>query len=252
MSKRYRSSPQAFRLSSGKMVVPRSQYAVRTASVSAAAYFKKRRPTTAQLTTRIPRGLGNPVAQRTFTWLNYSEDMSFTSAAGGVGVDYQFNLNSIFDPDRSGVGHQPYGHDTYQTLYQRYRVHKCKYIVSGVATSTNATRLTVAPLNNVTAQNSSSQIEEQSSVYRTKNMYYTGSSNFVFTGLVDLATLNGVSASEYKSDDRFESNFGSSPTELMALHCIVSGLTGGVASVAANVKLSFYCEFTDPVQLAQS
>lgn len=35
---------------------------------------------------------------------------------------YQFRANSIFDPNYTGIGHQPMGHDRFNTLYRTYEV----------------------------------------------------------------------------------------------------------------------------------
>jgi hypothetical protein len=37
---------------------------------------------------------------------------------------YRFRANSIFDPDLTSAGHQPYGHDTLQNIYKSYVVDK--------------------------------------------------------------------------------------------------------------------------------
>ena len=66
--------------------------------------------------TRRPRVVVNralhPIPQRFITKMKYAEQF----ATDGNGR-YAFNLNSIFDPNRSGVGHQPYGYDTLSTLW---------------------------------------------------------------------------------------------------------------------------------------
>lgn len=49
-----------------------------------------------------------------------------TAVGGGYIARHVFRANSIFDPDYTGVGVQPYWHDTLQTIYTRYRVNACK------------------------------------------------------------------------------------------------------------------------------
>lgn len=60
--------------------------------------------------------------------LRYSTDISITPTTGAAGI-YAFAANSIFDPDVTGVGHQPYGHDTYANIYNHYQVKKATIVV---------------------------------------------------------------------------------------------------------------------------
>ncbi len=39
-----------------------------------------------------------------------------------TGSEYVFRLNSLYDPDLTGTGHQPYGFDQFAALYSRYKV----------------------------------------------------------------------------------------------------------------------------------
>lgn len=55
--------------------------------------------------------------------LRYSDQITLNPGAGATPI-YLFRANSIYDPDFTGVGHQPYGHDTLQTIYQSYVVDK--------------------------------------------------------------------------------------------------------------------------------
>jgi len=66
----------------------------------------------------------NPFPAKHVAFLRYSAiyDYSTTNAAA---APQQFRCNSIFDVDYTGVGHQPYGHDQYATIYNSYFVRKC-------------------------------------------------------------------------------------------------------------------------------
>lgn len=55
--------------------------------------------------------------------LRYSDQITLNPAAAATSP-YLFRANSIFDPDYSGVGHQPYGHDNLQNIYRSYVVDK--------------------------------------------------------------------------------------------------------------------------------
>jgi len=65
----------------------------------------------------------DPFPQKAHHVLRYSDTITLNPAAGSNAV-YAFRANSIYDPDRTGVGHQPYGHDTLSTIYKSYVVDK--------------------------------------------------------------------------------------------------------------------------------
>jgi len=69
----------------------------------------------------------DPFPERLNVLLRYSETINLNSATNSLDRNI-FRAGSIFDPNYSGIGHQPYGHDTYATIYNHYRVVKsvCK------------------------------------------------------------------------------------------------------------------------------
>lgn len=69
---------------------------------------------------RQPR-LTGPVPNSKLVKLRYVQSVSIDPTAGNSGT-YTFSANSIYDPNKSNLGHQPYGHDTLETLYDRYTV----------------------------------------------------------------------------------------------------------------------------------
>ncbi len=62
--------------------------------------------------------------------LHYADLYQMTTGTGGVGGTQQtMRLTSLFDPDLTNVGHQPYGYDQLQALYGRYKVMACEVTV---------------------------------------------------------------------------------------------------------------------------
>lgn len=71
------------------------------------------------------KGLGNIMPDKLRCKLKYTvrHHHNFGSLTG----TYVFNCNSLNDPDRSGIGHQPMGFDQLKGLYNRYKVYACAY-----------------------------------------------------------------------------------------------------------------------------
>lgn len=84
---------------------------------------KRVSPYSKQVKERIPANIqGTLIPDRTYVTLKYNEDISLGISAGGLMSNYLFRCNSIFDPNQSGVGHQPLGHDQYANFYKKYMV----------------------------------------------------------------------------------------------------------------------------------
>lgn len=82
-----------------------------------------------------PRGL--PESKR--VKLRYAFSFNFTKTTGDQWVTHSFNGNSVYDPDRSGVGHQPRFYDQMSQLYSKYFVHGSAFNASYNNTN-NSTR----------------------------------------------------------------------------------------------------------------
>ena len=81
------------------------------------AVYKKHRPA------RVPRNVvARPFPARKTVKLTYCEVLTLNPVTGYDVTSYAFRCNSIFDPNITGAGHQPYAHDTYQSMYTHYSV----------------------------------------------------------------------------------------------------------------------------------
>jgi len=71
--------------------------------------------------------------------MRYSDTITLNPGTAAI-TSHVFRVNSIFDPDLTGTGHQPLLHDEYDGIYSEYRVLKCIAKVTPIA-STNAVQL---------------------------------------------------------------------------------------------------------------
>lgn len=174
-----------------------------------------------------------------------------TSTVSGIYNEQLFNLNSLFDPDRTGVGHQPLGFDQLNVIYQRYRVLKTSYRLTMVNSDQTGSIALVTAVNNSTASLASVAyaLEEGYSSFRIRNAFADPN---IISATVVLNSLTGNSLIAYRSDDAYAALVTASPTELMILHIGLEGTTALSASVQYYIEMEFDCEFWDPLQLAQS
>lgn len=170
---------------------------------------------------------------------------------GALGVfDYRFNLNSIFDPDNTGGGHQPLGHDQWNAFYGRYRVDKVKVTATlAIAGNNGAILCLVANNSAVAISNINTAIEQPSATYKTLS---PGGDALVITRTYDLSKIASPSNMMYKDDDRYQSTFGASPSEAVILHVIIADNNLQDVTVRMNVQMLMYTTMFDAVTLTQS
>jgi hypothetical protein len=68
--------------------------------------------------------------------LTYCDTIAIPNTDDGNAA-YRFRLNSIFDPDMTGTGHQPRGHDQWATIYSKYCVVGAKVKVEPIYSSSS-------------------------------------------------------------------------------------------------------------------
>lgn len=197
------------------------------------------------------------VPDRLVTTLHYHEIVSMSDGAGG---DQQWNLNSLFDPNRSGTGHQPLGFDQLATLYQRYRVLKASWKVQ----CTNVfgpiiPLIAVVPTNNTTslATTIDTACELPYSQNKLMGGQYTAAGSTAqpatIKGSCSLAKIYGCTESELKGSDRYQALVSADPSETAILHCVFNEIAGGVdGAVTFCVDIFYTVEMFDRIQLAAS
>lgn len=76
-----------------------------------------------------PKITRNVLSKKSIVKMNYVDTVSIDPGVAAI-TSHVFRANSIFDPDFTGIGHQPFTHDTFQTLYRDYRVTHCRMKVT--------------------------------------------------------------------------------------------------------------------------
>lgn len=196
-------------------------------------------------TVNVNRAL-NPIPQRYICKLKYADDV--TTDAGGR---FNLNLNSLYDPNRTGAGHQPYGFDTLATLYNRYRVISCGWRITAPTTGSQVVQMGALPANNVISIGNMYTIRENP---RAKYVVQLpGGGAQTLSGKIYIPSLMGRNKSQYMADDNYQALVTASPAELAILNIFTGTATGApLVQQNVNVLLEFTVEFFDVVTQAVS
>lgn len=196
-------------------------------------------------TARLGRG---PIPNRAIVTLKYSQ----LNNSNGAAVDYMFNLNSLFDPDRTGVGHQPLGFDQYSAFYNRYKVFKCKVTVQATCTGSLNCIGIVGDNVGSTYAGLTNFREQPGSMLKVLN---SGGPTVFLQKTFKLWDLTGKTWKEYMADDTYGAVMSASPAEVIVAHIGFWDISG--ATIANNTlfwisTLEFSAELYDPIPLGSS
>lgn len=222
------------------MVLKRSRKMFKKRRVMRAKKYAKR-----SYTTKISNSVSRP--QKTILKLPYFTSGQLNSALGAF-VQQTFNLNSLFDPDRTGIGHQPLGFDEWKPFYNRYRVFKVDYVI----TLTNldpdqAANVAVINQNAVTTWVDDSVFEQPNSFYSCLAPRDGSASRKVIKGSVYLPRLNGQSSTQYKANENSQAITTVSPVEILTQSIVTHPtLAGSEVNIGYAIKYIYHTELFDP------
>lgn len=172
--------------------------------------------------------------------------------ANGVGL-YQtqlMNLNSLYDPDRSGVGHQPLGRDDWASWYNRYRVYRVDYVITltNLDESQPAT-VAVVNQNGIPAYANEAAFEQPGAFVKSLSPL-GGMSKSTIKGSVGLPRLNGKTSSSYKANDDTQAQQGANPLEVLTQAIVVAPvIAGNPVNIGYSIKYIYHAELFDPITL---
>lgn len=224
--------------------------------------YKRRRPMRRRrMGRRAPRpnyvvSRSSAVPDRMFSRLKYVAAHEVAFSAFGLPAVHQYRTHSLFDPDFTGVGHQPLSFDQYSSIYNRYRVYGVKYRCTFACLDTaNQADVFVLIRPNLTTPTVLETILEHP--YTKKAVIApegSGGSIKTISGYVSNPKILGVSKQRYRNDDQFQALVGANP--LSAGPLITFGIASPRASLGTSailrLELTYYCEFFDRKSLLQS
>jgi len=191
---------------------------------------------------------------RMFVKLQMQYDVSITSTNGAY-TSWIQTINSLYDPTGASGAAQPYMHQQWLALYERYRVHgmsydiQCHMETTGLVSS-SARSIVVIPTTSSSAFSALVAREQPGSINRKMTVNTNASE---FSGYVSVPKVFGISKTEHIAGDFYQATTGADPSKLCYLHIGVydpSVATTCVTGIA--VQVTFYAEYFQRVKPAVS
>ena len=185
--------------------------------------------------------------------MRYCDIVPITSSVGAVGV-YQFRANSIFDPNLSGVGHQPMGHDTMSTLYEKNIVLGCKITVQFSQPYTTTTEdiavgLFIDADAGISYSSATGLVEARKGPYLT----LTGNEQRSKFLSMNFSSKKFFNLTDMKDNyNSYGAYFGSNPNESAYITVWAQNLQGSTQTITATVVIDYIVAVSEPKDLLQS
>jgi len=189
--------------------------------------------------------------------LRYNEYVTINAAAGAL-ASYAFRCNSIHDPNSTGGGHQPMGHDTWAEIYNTYVVVGSKLTANFTSGGAQLPQAMLAILQDddatLTSTSTSEIIERGGSRFRivpdsgsAVGKAITLSSKFSAKKYYEIANIKD-------NVSRLGAAFGANPAE-MAYFLLVVGPPDQATDISTwgvNVTIDYLVLVSDPKDMLQS
>lgn len=190
----------------------------------------------------LARAAYSPFPQRQNFSIKYGDCFNL---AGGSGVVVQsFRLNSLYDPDITGVGGQPRYYTELAAVYGRYKVRAVDISVQFINNAEHLCMVGFAwsrspgtPLSSIT-EIQQVFLEGNSSVSKTLIQKGSFTPSVTLTKHLDLALIEGCAL-----DDVYEGDFGGNPLANIGLDvCAIDSFGVNDQAVQAIVQITYHGE----------
>lgn len=223
------------------------------------AYRKKkyiRKPRRNMITKPKPGTLlfkSNPgIPDRALLKFKYRDNYILTNSVQATS-QRSWRLNSLYDPDYTGGGHQPLGYDQWSAFFQTYRVYKVTVDIDLVNEESVATQVlwTVQPDDPLLTGDDSSF--EQPHTYSCILAGNGGQNRAKIRRTMLLPRYIGLSSAQYKANSIFSAPFSSNPSSVIYGILLVQSIDGStLPNVAVNINMIFHSELFDRKELTVS
>lgn len=185
-------------------------------------------------------------------YLRYNESLALTSTVGSLDKK-QFRANGIYDPNLTGTGHQPFGYDTWATLYNHYVVVGARINFKLFTNALNAPSMMGAFLSDDTTLPYTTPdgfIEAKKGTWKTCQLR---AGTMMPTAISKYSARQFYNVKDVRDNiDRLGATIGADPSEQAIFNLWFATLDGSTATCYATITIDYIVQFSEPKDLNQS
>lgn len=199
--------------------------------------------------------LGMLIPDKIVTKLTYSEGFN-VAITTGIPQLFEFRGNSLFDPDVTFVGHQPYLFDELAALYATYQVHGCSIkIYPGPNATPPADPFSICcvPLNGQMSSALQPFVASELPYATFREFTGSGDDTPIISKFMSSRRMLGFTKDQSEADENERASVTQNPSTVWYWSTVVSSVDAvATAGCTLVFKLTYYCEFSRRKELGQS
>lgn len=199
-----------------------------------------------------------PMPNKFATKLRYVGQTTINPGVAGSAAVHVINAIGCYDPDITGVGHQPRGFDELMSMYDHYTVIGSKITVSftqAYASSYNPMYIGIALKDDVTTYTDPNDyLEGRNLVSAVLPAHYVNNPATMRTLSKSFSLRKFLSVTKAMSSNQYRGTSSSNPNDGAYFHIFGAPVNSGADEPAINInfRIDFLVVFTEPRQPAQS
>lgn len=201
----------------------------------------------------LPRVTQMPSSKRVL--MTFAQQYTLAEPAAATGASYFFRLNSVYDPDATGVGFSSGGYATWSALFLNYKVHRVTARIQGAAECSNNSiaHIVVAPVSSqsvVPTNPNYWKLIPYARVYTVTSNLNGGKNVYNHAASYDNAAIARVTPAQYDVDMDWSGVVGSNPARMNYLMIGVNTVNSTTPGKAIySIQLTFEVEWFNPIPM---
>lgn len=197
-----------------------------------------------RIVTTVPNVVAFPDKYK--TKLRYVDNLQISGAA----QQYTFRANSLFDPDFTSTGHQPFYYDQLIAVYEKYRVYETSIKLTIINSASSPAFAVCIPTSQIPTITSLSQAEELADAITAGPIPTNNFKTVILRKSMTTKEVLGLTGGQIY-DDTWAAVFNANPIDLWYYALYFSPASSSL-NLTLRVELHFSCEFYDraPVSLS--